>query len=196
MNFWQPKSKTIETDAELVMKYRTSHDTKYVGELFTRYTTLVFGICMKYLKDEDSSKDAVMQIFENLISLLKRHQVENFKPWLHTLSRNHCLMELRKKGSLVELKEDFGGETQQSDMELDAFFHLETKEGKEKLLNGLEKAMTGLKEEQKLCIELFYLKDKSYTDIVEITGYDIKQVKSYIQNGKRNLKIILEQNAR
>jgi RNA polymerase sigma-70 factor (ECF subfamily) len=196
MNFWQPKNKSVDSDAELVMKYRTSHDTKYVGELFTRYTTLVFGICMKYLKDEDSAKDAVMQIFENLISLLKKHQVENFKPWLHTLTRNHCLMELRKKGMLTELNDDYKGENQEGDMELNGFFHLDDKKGKEKLLNDLEKAMVGLKEEQKCCIELFYLKDKSYTEIVEITGFDIKQVKSYIQNGKRNLKIIMEQDAK
>ena len=196
MNFWKPKNKASETDAELVMKYRTSHDTKYVGELFTRYTALVFGICMKYLKDEDASKDAVMQIFENLISLLKKHHVENFKPWLHTLTRNHCLMELRKKGVVVSLNLDSNEENSTSGMETDQFLHQEDKQEKEKLLIGLEKAMVGLKEEQKLCIELFYIKEKSYTEIVEITGYDIKQVKSYIQNGKRNLKIIMEQNAK
>jgi RNA polymerase sigma-70 factor (ECF subfamily) len=196
MNFWKPKNKATETDAELVMKYRTSHDTKYIGELFTRYTALVFGVCMKYLKDEDASKDAVMQIFENLISLLKKHQVENFKPWLHTLTRNHCLMELRKKGVLVALHLDTNEENTATGMETEQFLHQEDKLGKEKLLISLEKAMVGLKEEQKLCIELFYIKEKSYTEIVEITGYDIKQVKSYIQNGKRNLKIIMEQNAK
>ena len=196
MAFWHKKQNETESDTQLIEMYRNSHDLKYIGQLYTRYTTLVYGVCIKYLKDEDLAKDATMQVFENLILLLKKHQVENFRAWLHTLVKNHCLQELRKKSKQKTSSYDTMFETSDMDMEKEDFTHLDDKFQKEKDLELLEKAMVGLKEEQKLCVELFYLKDKSYNEIVEITGFDIKQVKSHIQNGKRNLKIIMEQHGK
>jgi len=184
------------TDLELISLYKESGDNVYIGELFKRYTHLVFGVCMKYLKDEDESKDAVMMIFEKLPADLKKHEVNQFKGWLHTVARNHCLMELRAKSARhekeVEMAKDFG-----SIMESGYDLHLDGEADKEKELSNLESAVKELKEEQKICIELFYLQEKSYQEVAEMTGFDMNKVKSAIQNGKRNLKILLtERNER
>ena len=180
------------SDLELVTLFKESGNNSYFGELFKRYSHLVFGVCMKYLKDEDDSKDAVMQIFEKLPEDLKRHEITNFKGWLHSVAKNHCLMELRTKAARHEkdneLVKDF-----EIFMEYDSELHLE----KEQELVNLEEAIKKLKEEQKVCIELFYLQEKSYLEVVKVTGYDMNKVKSCIQNGKRNLKILMiEQNER
>jgi RNA polymerase sigma-70 factor (ECF subfamily) len=196
MAFWNKKEIIEDTDADLIDKYRNSNDLIYIGKLYTRYTTLVYGVAMKYLRDEDLAKDATMQVFEKLISLLKKHQVENFKAWLHTIVKNHCLMELRKKNQANTSSYDTLVENATIDMEKEEVSHLDDKIEKEKDLELLDQAMIGLKDDQKLCVELFYLKDKSYNEIANITGFDIKQVKSHIQNGKRNLKILMEQNGK
>jgi RNA polymerase sigma-70 factor, ECF subfamily len=184
------------TDLELISLYKESGDNVHIGELFKRYTHLVFGVCMKYLKDEDESKDAVMMIFEKLPADLRKHEVTQFKGWLHTVARNHCLMELRSKSvrheKEVEMAKDFA-----SVMESSYELHLDGEADKEKELSNLESAVQELKEEQKICIELFYLQEKSYQEVAEMTGFDMNKVKSAIQNGKRNLKILLtERNER
>jgi RNA polymerase sigma-70 factor (ECF subfamily) len=58
----------------------------------------------------------------------------------------------------------------------------------------LEKCIETLGDEQKQCVKLFYLQEKCYKEITESTGFDMNKVKSYIQNGKRNLKICMEKN--
>lgn len=193
------------SDTELVQKFRDTRDNTIVGELYQRYTHLVFGVCMKYLKDEDEAKDGVMQIFEKLITDLHRHNVDNFKGWLYMVAKNHCLMYFRSKKNHVELPRhltgDFVDENYSDDgmvtqeqhdmnMELVSNVHLNG-EDKEKQLTLMEYAIKELKEGQKICIELFYLQEKSYEEVAKMTGYSMKEVKSYIQNGKRNLKIIM-----
>jgi RNA polymerase sigma-70 factor (ECF subfamily) len=197
------------SDTELVLKFRESRDNAIVGELFQRYTHLVFGVCMKYLKDEDNAKDGVMQIFEKILTDLHRHNVENFKGWLYMVAKNHCMMYFRSKKNHVELPRELsddssnynsedgvaplslgrgvGGEVT---MELASDLH-HNGEDKEKQLTLMESAIKELKEDQKICIELFYLQEKSYEEVAKMTGYSMKEVKSYIQNGKRNLKIIM-----
>lgn len=142
---------------------------------------------MKYLKDEDESKDAVMQIFEKLLDDLKKYQVGNFKSWVHSIARNHCLMKLRTEqahqAKTEEYKKDF------SDfVESDTDLHPNNENIDEIYLASLGSAIESLNGEQKKCIELFYLQGKCYNEVSEITGYSLMQVKSYIQNGKRNLK--------
>lgn len=184
------------TDLELIALFKETGDNVHIGELFKRYTHLVFGVCMKYLKDEDESKDAVMIIFEKLPSDLKKHEVTQFKGWLHRVASNHCLMELRSKSAKhekdVEMAKDFA-----SVMESGYELHLDGVDDKERELQNLEEAVNELKSEQKICIELFYLQEKSYQEVAELTGFDMNKVKSAIQNGKRNLKILLmERNER
>lgn len=179
-------------DDVLIAGYKSTGDNIYIGELYKRYAHLVFGVCLKYLKDEASAQDMAMEVFEKLLTDLKHHEVQNFKSWLYMVAKNQCLMLLRKqKGKEpVELKTNLGDEDEA--MEKDIAEHLEDVDLKETQLQHLEEGITTLNHEQKICVELFYLQHKSYVEVAAITGYDLKQVKSYIQNGKRNLKIYLD----
>lgn len=164
-----------------------------LGTLFKRYSHLVFGVCMKYLKNEAMAEDMSMQVFEKLITSLKEHEIQNFRPWLHMVTRNECLMHLRKqKGQQVTELEPSRTENDDEVMEFAAEEHLDDVEWKEMQLDVLEEGIKSLNEEQRLCIELFYLQKKSYQEVADLTGYDLKKVKSYIQNGKRNLRIFME----
>jgi len=178
-------------DLELVAKYRQTSDNAIIGVLFQRYTHLIFGVCVKYLKDEDDAQDASMQIFEKLLVDLKKHEVQQFKAWLHMVCKNYCLMQLRSGASKLkrdrEMHKDFAG-LMESDHEL----HLTVQNTKEIQLTHMEECIRGLNEEQKLCIELFFLQEKSYQEVTEATNFSMNNVKSYIQNGKRNLKICIE----
>ena len=179
-----------KTDHELLRLYQTTHELEWLSTLYLRYASLVFGVCLKYLKDRDEAKDAVMQIHEKLIGSLLQHSVNNFRGWLYVNARNHCLMQLRsQKGSRTE-------EILPLLMENGAELHLgEDIELKQSIVK-LEKCIETLAEEQQRCVKLFYLQEKCYKDIVIETGFELNQVKSYIQNGKRNLKICMEENAR
>jgi RNA polymerase sigma factor (sigma-70 family) len=188
------------SDSELLQKFKESRDNNIIGELFQRYTHLVFGVCMKYLKDEDEAKDGVMQIFEKILTDLHRHNVENFKGWLYMVAKNHCMMYFRSKKNHVELprelsndsvddNETFSLETGMA-MELASPLH-HNGEDKEKQLTLMESSIKELKPEQKVCVELFYLQEKSYEEVAAATGYTMNEVKSYLQNGKRNLKILM-----
>lgn len=176
-------------DAELILQYKLSGDLEVLGALYNRYMHLVFGVCLNYLKDEEQSKDAVMQIFEELVVKLRIHDVQNFKSWLHVLARNYCLMAIRKssKNNTVSLEETF--------VENSEFVHLDIDDTKEQQLTVMEKCMETLPEEQRVSVDLFYLQEKCYKEVAEITGYEMLKVKSYIQNGKRNLKICMEKNS-
>lgn len=179
------------SDLELIAEYKNTDNKLFVGILYKRYSHLVLGLSLKYLKNEDEAKDAVMQIFEKLFTDLLKHQIEFFKSWLFTYSKNFCLMIIRTRQS--KLKKEIELENNADlFMETDSGLHLNKAEEKEKHFVALENAINELKDEQKKCIDLFYLKEKSYVEISEITGFTINEVKSYIQNGKRNLKIKLE----
>ena len=159
-----------------------------LGELFSRHQSLIYGVCLKYLKDRDEAKDAVMQLFEKLVDTLRIHDVDNFKSWLYVTTRNHCLMHLRaQKG---KLKQQFSSEL----MENQLLLHPEEEPDLEGNLSKLEKCIETLVNEQKKCVQLFYLEERCYKDIAEFTGFDMNKVKSFIQNGKRNLKICMERN--
>jgi len=184
---------TILDDNDLIALFKKDGQKEVIGILYKRYTRFVLSVCMKYLKNSESAKDAVMEIFESLFEKLPKHNISYFKSWLYTVSKNHCLHIIRnnKKNLPYVLNENIMGD---DFMENVPFLYpdndttvLESK------LNNLSTAINGLSKEQKICIELFYLHDKSYEEITLITNYDLKKVKSYIQNGKRNLKIKLEE---
>lgn len=180
-----------QTDLELVAAYQKSGDNSFVGTLFERYTHLVYGVCLKYLKDEPLAKDFTLEIFEVLLDKLQTHEISNFSPWLHQVSKNHCLMYLRKQQSLRKRAKEF--QDQKGAMESDVELHpLREVMEKEAAFEDLESAIKNLKEEQQKCIRLFYLDQMSYEEVAGQTGYSLGQVKSYIQNGKRNLKIQLD----
>ncbi len=174
------------TDKELVDLYKQSGDLSVLGELYQRYMELVYGVCLKYFKDPETAKDGVMQIFEELVSKLKKHEVENFRGWLHQLAKNHCLMQLRTPKNLktVEFKTDL--------MQTEENVHLNGVLEKEENFKKLEHCIGELTNDQQAAIRLFYLEEKCYNEIVEITGQEWNQVRSFIQNGRRNLKICME----
>lgn len=179
-----------QSEVDLLKQYKSTGDLNLLGTLYEPYMPLVYGLCLRYLKDESKSEDAVMQIFEQLIKKLRIHEVSNFKSWLYSFARNYCLMELRASGKTATISLD-----ENSFMENELIEHQSFEDNMlEAKLSSMEKCLEYLNNEQRECIKLFYLDQKCYKDICEITGYDISKVKSYIQNGKRNLKICMEKN--
>lgn len=177
----QDKYKHI-SDQELLNRFYTDHDNQWLGILLQRYTLLLLGVSMKYLKNEEAAKDAVQQIFLKAITELGKYRVVYVKSWLYMVARNHCLMQLRDRNTYVPVDEELASEWNNKDEILD----------REQSLVMLESVLDELNEAQKTCVILFYLHKKSYQEIVDHTGYNLSQVKSHIQNGKRNLKILLE----
>jgi RNA polymerase sigma factor (sigma-70 family) len=174
------------TDQELVALYKKSEDLTALGELYQRYMDLVYGVCLKYFKEPETAKDSVMQIFEELVTKLKKHDVENFRAWLHQVAKNHCLMQLRTPRNLktVEFKTDL--------VQNEENVHLNGVLEKEENFKKLEYCLGTLTGDQQSVIRLFYLEGKCYNEISAITGKDWNQVRSFIQNGRRNLKICME----
>ena len=173
------------TDQELLDRYYRDRDNQWLGILLPRYTMLLFGVCMKYIKQEEEARDCVQQVFIKIITELPKYRVEYFKSWIYTIARNHCLMKLRdRQGRPAALSEDMLAAW---DEDRDTNPHVE----KEQLLGLMGQALEELGKEQKLCVILFYLEKKSYQEITGITGYTLMQVKSHIQNGKRNLKLLM-----
>lgn len=157
-----------------------------LGELYQRYMELVYGVCLKYFKEPEMAKDAVMQIFEELVTKLRRHEVENFRGWLHQVAKNHCLMQLRTPRNLKTV--EFNAEVMQNEESV----HLNGVLEKEENFKLLENCLGTLTIDQQEAIRLFYLEGKCYNEIVEQTGREWNQVRSFIQNGRRNLKICME----
>jgi RNA polymerase sigma-70 factor (ECF subfamily) len=172
------------SDAELLEKFHSDGNNEWLGILLQRYTLLLLGTCMKYLKNEEEAKDGVQQIFLKAITELQKYKVDYFKSWLYMVARNHCLMKLRDKNKIVSI-EDNGSFQVNEDDKLGMI-------DRDKTLQLIEASLPELNNEQKTCVTLFYLEKKSYQQIAEITGYNLLQVKSHIQNGKRNLKILVE----
>ncbi len=178
------------SDLELINVYKSENDKSIVGELFKRYIKFVFAVCMKYLKSVEKSEEAVMQIFEKLFTDLLKHQIENFKSWLHVVTKNHCLHILRNESNQLKKENEFKNSSDLF-MENNDFLYHDSEDEPEDKLTKLQMALDSLSEEQRVCIDLFYLQEKCYDEVAKVTGYTMKQVKSYIQNGKRNMKIYL-----
>jgi RNA polymerase sigma factor (sigma-70 family) len=178
-----------DTDAQLVIRYQQSGNLQVLGALYERYMELVYGVCLKYLEDTEAAKDAVMQVFESLVEKLKKHEVDNFKGWLYTVAKNHCLMQLRSQKH--KKKVAISPEIMQSGEEL----HLNGELQKEEQFKKLDRCLQTLPAEQKKAVELFYLQEKCYNDIAESTGLEWNKVRSLIQNGRRNLKICMDKAA-
>ncbi len=175
------------SDKELLRRYVLSHNSEWLGILLQRYTLLLLGVCMKYLKNENDAQDAVQQIFLKVVQEVHKYKIEYFKSWLYMVAKNYCLTQLRdKKGKIaLELTENYSATTLITTKEETALKDQVTSE-------MLAEAMNELSSEQQQSLHLFYLQKKSYAEISDSTGFSMMQVKSYIQNGKRNLKIVIE----
>jgi len=188
MNWFRNPGKSDQSDDEKLLKrYRETGDLEVLGQLFRAHSSMVYYVCYRYLQDSEQSKDAVMQIFEQLIKKVNNQEVRQFGNWLYVLSRNYCLMQLRsaKKMQYVAF-DDF--------VEFPVSLHQDDQGDKEEQLTALERCVDKLPDKQKQSIDLFFLNEKCYKEIVDLTGYSLNEVKSFIQNGKRNLKICMEKN--
>jgi RNA polymerase sigma factor (sigma-70 family) len=174
-------------DQELVAAYQSSSDLKILAQLYQRYLDLLYGVCLKYLGEAESAKDAVMDIFEELAQKLLKHEVTYFRGWVYTLAKNHCLMKLRSSSRLKI--SSFDPDHMQTAEEL----HLNDRVRKEEQLGQLSKCIETLSTDQRAVVELFYLQNKCYKEIETITGLQWNKVRSHIQNGRRNLKLCMEQ---
>lgn len=175
------------SDEEILRRYRRDHHPEWIGILFERYMHLVMGVCMKYLKNLDDAEDATQQIFLKVMDEVNNTEIRYFKGWLYQVTKNFCLMQLRKKSPNDPLDE-----TDDSSQAIVFPDDEEQLQIKDEQLSLLEEAIEQLNPPQQTCIRLFYLEKHSYQEIAELTGYSLMQVKSYIQNGKRNLRIMLE----
>ena len=179
------------SDATLLDLYKKNKDTKWLGFLFERYALLVFGVCMKYLKQVNDAQDATQQVFEKAFSEIQKYEVVYFKSWIYSIAKNHCLMQLRGKGHQPVLLESFPEDIfERTDSQRSV---IQNENWLEQQSAELNQALQEISHDQKICIELFYFQKLSYKEIEQKTGYSFQQVKSHIQNGKRNLRIILEQ---
>lgn len=174
------------TDEDLLEHYRKSGELAYLTEAYKRYMPLVYGVALKYLKKPEDAQDAVMQLFEELIDSVKKHTIQQFKPWLYTCIRNLCLMELRRKNRNLSVSLD------DSFMEFCTDFHPYREEATPAMNTALSECMEILPEKQQISVRYFFMEELSYKEIEKRTGFPVKKVKSFIQNGKRNLKLCLE----
>jgi len=178
------------SDEEALNRYKDSGNTEYFGELYNRYIPLLYGIGLKYLDEAGKAEDAVMQLFEDLLPKIVQYDISTFRTWIYTVMKNHCLQILRKENQ--EIRIDFNTEI----MESDEILHLFDEENEDKVRKELlKRCIKKLPVEQRIAIIRFFMEEMSYADIVDGTEYNLKQVKSYIQNGKRNLKICIEKNS-
>lgn len=175
------------SDSELIDRFKEDHQNKWLGELLTRYSLMLLGVCMKYLKDENDAKDCVQQVYLKIIDQIKDYDIANFKSWLYVVAKNECLMRLRTKNhNKVEWQEAYHPTEDEALAKM-------RRVKKEELLNRLHKNIDRLKPEQQVCIRAFYLEKKSYAQIAQSTGYTLNQVKSFLQNGKRKLEIYMKE---
>lgn len=182
-----PKDDQHIPDEELLSRFYADGNNDWLGILLERYTMLLFGVCMKYLKHEEQARDAVQHVFLKALSEVPKYKIDNIGGWLYQVARNLCLSNLRSK-------KEYADEGALQHIAQDEEVPLSLLIEKEKNIDRLKEELMNLREEQRLCVAAFYLEKKSYNQISDSTGFSIKQVKSHIQNGKRNLKLKLESN--
>ena len=173
------------SDEDIISLYKEKQWNSCIDELYQRYSHMVFGVCLKYVKQIENAEDLTLSLFASLTEKLLHHQVQHFKSWLYVSARNSSLMFLRANKMNQDLKED-------DVLYDDSDQRLDEKLEKDELIESLTMVFEELKKEQRICIQLFYLQKRSYEEITTITQYSLKEVKSHLQNGRRNLKLLLE----
>ncbi len=188
------KKKEYVNDEDLLLQYKQSGDKELFADLFKKHVTSVYGTCLFYLQDKDEAQDATMVLFEKLMLDISTREINNFKAWLSFVVRNHCISLIRKSKTVSKNKKSYYA----FEMEETSY---ETEEkiqsvSDDVLLLEMKNCLPRLKDKQRICVERFYLQNKSYQDIADETGYSLNEIKSHIQNGKRNLKLMIEEQTR
>ena len=188
MRLFSSYKKVEYNDEELLSLFKKTGEAEYFQRLYERYIPLIYGLCLKYLQNPEGSQDAVIDIFENLSQKIQGYEIKIFKNWLYSVVKNHCFHVLKenKREILVDFDSQF--------MESDSVLDLLSEDSEEEKDKALSQCLEKLPEPQRISVEKFFYEDKSYAEIVDETGFHLKSVKSYIQNGKRNLKICIEKN--
>ena len=191
---WLFKKKEYSSDEELLKHYKQSGNKDLFADLFKKHVSVVYGTCLFYLQDKDEAQDATMQLFEKLMLDINTREIDNFKGWLSFVVRNHCISIIRKnKSQNKNIKSYYEFEYEDANYETEEKINTVSDDV---MLENMKQCLPKLKEKQRLCVELFYLNNKSYQDIANQTGFTLNEIKSYIQNGKRNLKLLLEDQTR
>jgi RNA polymerase sigma-70 factor (ECF subfamily) len=191
---WLFKKKEYSSDEELLKHYKQSGNKDLFADLFKKHVSVVYGTCLFYLQDKDEAQDATMQLFEKLMLDINNREIDNFKGWLSFVVRNHCISIIRKnKSQSKNIKSYYEFEYEDANYETEEKINTVSDDV---MLENMKQCLPKLKENQRLCVELFYLNNKSYQDIANQTGFTLNEIKSYIQNGKRNLKLLLEDQTR
>jgi RNA polymerase sigma-70 factor (ECF subfamily) len=191
---WLFKKKEYSSDEELLKHYKQSGNKDLFADLFKKHVSVVYGTCLFYLQDKDEAQDATMQLFEKLMLDINNREIDNFKGWLSFVVRNHCISIIRKNKSQSKIiKSYYEFEYEDANYETEEKINAVSDDV---MLENMKQCLPKLKENQRLCVELFYLNNKSYQDIANQTGFTLNEIKSYIQNGKRNLKLLLEDQTR
>jgi RNA polymerase sigma-70 factor (ECF subfamily) len=191
---WLFKKKEYNSDEELLKHYKQSGNKDLFADLFKKHVSVVYGTCLFYLQDKDEAQDATMQLFEKLMLDINNREIDNFKGWLSFVVRNHCISIIRKnKSQSKNIKSYYEFEYEDANYETEEKINTVSDDV---MLENMKQCLPKLKENQRLCVELFYLNNKSYQDIANQTGFTLNEIKSYIQNGKRNLKLLLEDQTR
>lgn len=191
---WLFKKKEYSSDEELLKHYKQSGNKDLFADLFKKHVSVVYGTCLFYLQDKDEAQDATMQLFEKLMLDINTREIDNFKGWLSFVVRNHCISIIRKnKSQNKNIKSYYEFEYEDANYETEEKINTVSDDV---MLENMKQCLPKLKENQRLCVELFYLNNKSYQDIANQTGFTLNEIKSYIQNGKRNLKLLLEDQTR
>lgn len=191
---WLFKKKEYNSDEELLKHYKQTGNKEIFADLFKKHVSVVYGSCLFYLQDKDEAQDATMQLFEKLMLDVNNREIENFKGWLSFVVRNHCISIIRKnKSQTKNIKSYYEFEYEAPNSNTEEKINSVSDDV---LLENMKLCLPKLKENQRICVELFYLKNKSYQDIANETSFTLNEIKSYIQNGKRNLKLLVEEQTR
>ena len=191
---WLFKKKEYNSDEELLKQYKQSGNKELFADLFKKHVSVVYGTCLFYLQDKDEAQDATMQLFEKLMLDINNREIDNFKGWLSFVVRNHCISLIRKnKSASKNIQSYYEFEYENPSYEEEEKINSISDDV---LLENMKSCLPKLKENQRICVELFYLKNKSYQDIANETPFSLNEIKSYIQNGKRNLKLLIEEQTR
>jgi RNA polymerase sigma-70 factor (ECF subfamily) len=191
---WLFKKKEYNSDEELLKHYKQSGNKDLFADLFKKHVSVVYGTCLFYLQDKDEAQDATMQLFEKLMLDINNREIDNFKGWLSFVVRNHCISLIRKnKSQNKHMKSYYEFEYEEPSFEKEEKINAISDDT---MIDQMKLCLPKLKENQRICVELFYLKNKSYQDIARDTHFTLNEIKSYIQNGKRNLKLLIEDAAR
>lgn len=191
---WLFKKKEYSSDEELLKAYKQTGNKELFADLFKKHVSVVYGTCLFYLQNKAEAQDATMVLFEKLMVEIHKNEIKNFKGWLSFVVRNHCISQIRKnKAQARNIKSYYDFEYQDPNAQTEEKIN---SIDDDLMLENMKQCLPKLKENQRVCVELFYLKDKSYQEIANETTYTLNEIKSHIQNGKRNLKLLLEEQIR